>query len=163
MKNKFFFILLLILFAKNSFSQNNDIGKISLSVVIPENIEGLDKNNLYKVETKISQIVSLSGLSSFGYNNNFIIYPKFIITDEKKSENGMENLTFIDCEFILVIKQVDNNMVYSTCNLLIKGYGNSKQNAINNAINKISVNNEILSNFIDKGKKRIIEYIYTYF
>jgi hypothetical protein len=158
MANRFFFILILILFSENSFSQNNDIGKITLSVVVPENIEGLDKSNVYKIETKISQIVSSSGLSSFGYNNNFIIYPKFIITDEKKSENGMENLTFIECEFILVIKQVDNNMVYSTCNLPIKGYGNSKQNAINNAINKILINNEVFSRFIDKGKLRIVEY-----
>lgn len=152
------YFLILMLFSINSFSQNNDFGKIALSVVVPENIEGLDKSNLYKIETKISQIVSNSGLSSFGYNNNFIIYPKFIITDEKKSENGMENLIFIECEFILVIKQVDNNMVYSTCNLPIKGYGNSKQNAINNAFNKISINNEIFSNFIDKGKSRIVEY-----
>ena len=69
-------ILLIFTFSLTSFGQStNDLGKIALSVVMPENVEDLEVTQLSKLETKISQIVTVSGLASSGYNNNFVIYP----------------------------------------------------------------------------------------
>ncbi len=135
-----------------------NIGKIPLSVVFPENIEGLDYSNISKLESKVIQIVSNSGLAANGYNSNFIIYPKLGINDNKVVESGMQDIVVFNCDLTLIIKQVDNNMIYSTCNLLIKGFGNSKQNAISNAISKIKTEDNIFIDFINKGKKRIVEY-----
>lgn len=60
-----------------------EIGKISLSVVMPENVDGLDVSQLSKLETKIIQIVTNSGIGASGNNNSFVIYPKFAIYEKQ--------------------------------------------------------------------------------
>ena len=156
MKNKIHLILLF--FVLNSFSQNtNDIGKISLSIVMPENLENLDDSNLSNLETKILEIVNKTGLSGTGFTSNFVIYPKFTIYNSKVSK-GMQNITFIDCELSLFIKQVDNNIVFSTISKKLNGNGLSKAEAITNDISKLNTNDQDFQVFIEKGKTRIIQY-----
>lgn len=155
---KLILIIVIFIVSISSAQENTSIGKIALSVVLPENIEGMDSSNNSKLESKIIQIVSNSGLAANGYNSNFIIYPKLAIYDNKVVESGMQDITVFNLDLTLIIKQVDNNMIYSSCNTSIKGYGYSKQIAISNAISKIKINDTIFIDFIDKGKKRIIEY-----
>lgn len=155
---KLILIIVIFIVSISSAQENTSIGKIALSVVLPENIEGMDSSNNSKLESKIIQIVSNSGLAANGYNSNFIIYPKLAIYDNKVVESGMQDITVFNLDLTLIIKQVDNNMIYSSCNTSIKGFGDSKQIAISNAISKIKINDTIFIDFIDKGKKRIIEY-----
>jgi hypothetical protein len=70
----------------------------------------------------------------------------------------MQNITFIDCELSLFVKQVDNNMVFSTISKKLNGNGISKQEAISNAIDNLDPNEDPFSKFIEKGKSRIIQY-----
>jgi hypothetical protein len=81
---------------------------------MPDNVEGLNTSQLSKLETKISQIVVASGLAASGYNNNFVVYPKFAIYETNLVEGGMQNITVITSELSLFIKQVDNNIMFST-------------------------------------------------
>lgn len=149
--------LIVLFFVLNIYSQSSDIGKISLSIVLPENLEGIDNSNLSNLETKILDIVNQTGLSGTGYNNNFVIYPKLTILNSKVSK-GMQNISFIDCQLSLFIKQVDNNMVFSTISKKLEGSGLENQEAISNAIDNINTSDEDFSKFIEKGKSRIIEY-----
>lgn len=136
----------------------SELNKIALSVVMPDNVEGLDENNISKLETKIIQIVNSTGLAANGYNNNFVIYPKFAIYDTNIVETGLQNVTIINCELSIFIKQVDNNVIYSSINKSIKGSGKDKQSALANAIIKINTNDNEFKSFIEKGKTRIIQY-----
>lgn len=136
----------------------SSIGKIALSVVIPENVEGMDYSNNSKLEVKITQIVSKSGLAANGYSTNFIIYPKLAIYDTKVIESGMQDILVINCDLTLIIKQIDNNLVYSTISIPIKGNGKDKQIALSNAISKINPNSKDFVTFIETGKQKIIDY-----
>jgi tetratricopeptide (TPR) repeat protein len=136
----------------------SDVGKIALSVVIPENADGLNASQLSKLETKIAQIVTKYGLAASGYNNNFIIYPKFEIYESNTVEGGMQNITIVTAEVSLFIKQVDNNILFATISRSLKGSGSSKQIAITNAISKIPTNDAEFSTFLETGKTRIIQY-----
>jgi hypothetical protein len=159
---KIYFIIIALTFTCISFAQStNDVGKIALSVVMPENIEGLDGSQLSKIETKISQIVTISGLAASGYNNNFIIYPKFAISESNVVEGGMQNITVVTAELNLFIKQVQNNVLFSSISKPLKGSGSSKQLAITNAISKISTSDPEFKTFIEKGKSKIILYYET--
>ncbi len=161
MKKKFPIIIAIIL-TNNLFAQTtNDVGKIALSVVMPDNVEGLNTSQLSKLETKISQIVIASGLAASGYNNNFVVYPKFAIYETNVVEGGMQNITVITSELSLFIKQVDNNMMFSTISKSLKGSGNSKELAITNAISKIPSNDPEFKTFIETGKTKIIKYYET--
>lgn len=155
-------IIIGIALSNNLFAQIvNDIGKIALSVVMPENVEGLNTSQLSKLETKISQIVITSGLAASGYNNNFVVYPKFAIYETNVVEGGMQDITVITSELNLFIKQVDNNIMFSTTSKQLKGSGSSKELAITNAITKISSNDPDFKAFIETGKTKIIKYYET--
>lgn len=161
MKN-FYFIISVLFFSLPSKAQSsNEIGKISLSVVIPESIANLNDSHISKLDTKISQIVTLSGLSDSGYNNNFIIYPKFAINETNVVEGGMQNITVVNAELSLFVKQIDNNILFSTISKTIKGSGSSKELAITNAISKITTNDVDYKTFIEKSKTKIIQYYET--
>ena len=160
MKNIYFIIV--VFFSLTASAQiNNDIGKISLSVVMPKQIDNLDDSQLSKLDTKISQIVTASGLSDSGYDNNFVIYPKFALNEANVVEGGMQNITVVTVELSLFVKQVDNNILFSTISKTIKGSGSTKDLAITNAITKIITNDSDYKNFIDKSKTKIIQYYET--
>ncbi len=159
---KIYYVLIALGFAFTSFAQStNDVGKIALSVVMPENVDGLDVSQLSKLETKISQIVTVSGLAASGYNNNFVIYPKFAVYESNIVEGGMQNIIVVTAELSLFIKQVDNNIVFSTISKPLKGSGTNKELAITNAISKIPTNDPEFQSFIETGKSKTIQYYET--
>lgn len=156
---KTYILLIASLFSITSFAQNSDnIGKIALSTVMPENIDGLNVSQLSKLDTKITQIVTASGFGASGYNNNFVIYPKFAIYESNLVEGGMQNITVVTAEISLFIKQVDNNLLFSTISKPLKGNGSSKELAITNAISKIPTSDPEFKVFIETGKTKIIQY-----
>lgn len=156
---KYLSIIALILALNNAFAQSStDVGKIALSVIMPDNVDGLDASQLSKLETKITQIVSSSGLAASGYNNNFVIYPKFAIYETNVVEGGMQNITVTTCELSLFIKQVDNNILFSSISKQVKGSGNNKQTSITNAISKVPTNDAQFKTFIETGKTKIVQY-----
>ena len=158
MKKYIIIIIILLAFANAVAQSSTDVGKIALSVVMPDNVDGLDASQLSKMETKIIQIVSATGLATSGYNNNFAIYPKFAIYETNTVEGGMQNIIVTTCELSLFIKQVDNNIMFSTVSKTLKGSGTNKEMAITNAISKISINDQQFKVFIENGKRKIIAY-----
>ncbi|MEO5905127.1 MAG: hypothetical protein ABIQ11_00260 [Saprospiraceae bacterium] len=152
-------LIISIVFTFKLFAQpTNEVGKIALSIVMPENVDGLDVSQLSKLEAKISQIITISGLAASGYNNNFVIYPKFAIYESNNVEGGMQTITVVTVEISLFIKQVDNNLLFATISKPLKGSGSSKQIAITNAISKIPINDSDFKTFIETGKTKIIQY-----
>lgn len=158
MKNYLTIIAVLCVFYNSVAQSSSDVGKIALSVVMPENVDGLDYSQLSKMETKIMQIISATGLAASGYNNNFVIYPKFAIYETNVVEGGMQNITVVTCEMSLFIRQVDNNIVFSTISKSLKGSGNNKTTAITNAISKVATNDPQFKIFIETGKGKIVQY-----
>lgn len=151
-------ILVIFLTIEVKPQPSQEIGKIALSVITPENLEGLDASQLSKIKSKITQIVSSTGLAASGYNNNFVIYPIFSIFETNVVEGGMENITVITCELSLFIKQVDNNVIFSSISKQLKGSGKTKSLAITNAISKIPTNDSDFNLFIETGKNKISAY-----
>ena len=137
--------------------KSDELGNISLSVVTPENSEYLNGSHLSKLRNKVLKIASANGMSSTGFNSNFVMYPIFEIYDEELVE-GMENIIIISTEVTLVIKQVENNMIFSTFTLEIEGNGNDKREAIVNAISQIPTRSSVVKDFIAESKKKIIDY-----
>jgi hypothetical protein len=125
---------------------------------MPDNTEELSIENLSKLETKITQILTKTGLSSTGYNNNFVIYPKFEIYETNIVESGLQDITISNCELSLFIKQVDNNVLFANISKKLKGNGKNKQLSITNAISKINIEDRDFQTFIEGGKEKILAY-----
>ena len=156
---KILLIISIISFIQLSNAQStSDLGKISLSVIMPENVDGLGVSQLSKLESKIIQIVTNTGLAATGYNNSFVIYPKFAIYESNIIEGGMQNITVVKCELSLFVKQVDNNIVFSSVSKMLSGSGNNKSNALTNAISKINTSDNDLKVFVEAAKIKIVKY-----
>ena len=153
---KLFVLSILFLSTLKCLAQDG-LGKITLSVVMPDNVEGLNRAQLSKLESKLTQIVSNNGIAASGYNNYFVIYPKFAIYETSVVESGMEDITIINCELSLFIKQVDNNVLFASISKPLKGNGTEKTIAITSAVSKININDNDFSKFIETGKHKIIQ------
>jgi hypothetical protein len=154
-------LMVLVIFSSTltiNAQSSTDVGKLALSIVMPDNVEGMDISQLSKLQTKITQIVASTGLAASGYNNNFVIYPKFSIYETAVVESGMQDITIISCELTLFIKQIDNNVTFSTISKPLKGNGKSKNIAITNALSKININDLDYKSFIETGKGKIVQY-----
>jgi len=144
-----------------SAQTSEDIGKIALSVRSVENIDRLDAGQLSKLQSKITQIVTRSGLAASGYNQNFIIYPKFAVYDVDIAETGLKNIYITTTELSLYIKQVNSGVLYASVSKTLKGSGDNERKAITNAISKISASDKVFQQFILEGKEKIIAYYET--
>lgn len=153
-------IMLLLLFTLNiSNTQNTDIERdnISLSIILPNNSELLSQKSISKIESKIQHIVTANGISGKGYSNEFLIYPKFEIFNESTIE-GMRNMVIIEVDFSLYIQQFSTKKIFSSYSKSLKGSGYTKEKAITNAISKISKSDSKLTEFIEQGKNKILDY-----
>ena len=158
MKKIILFLIIFIVYHDVNAQSTLEIGKISLSVIMPENLDGLNELQLSKLESKIIQIVTNSGVAASGYNNSFVIYPKFEVYEENIVEGGMHNLIIVKSELSLFIKQVENNILFSSISKIRSGSGSTKLNAITNAISNIDINDNVFKTFVETGKGKIIKY-----
>ena len=114
------------------FSQGQaegDLGKIALSIMMPDNENEFDAGLLAKLESKIIQIVSAQGLAAVAYDHNFIIYPRLSLSEEDKVEGGMQSISVVSADLGLFIKQVEGNLIFSSLSVKLKGSGRDRQSA----------------------------------
>jgi len=136
----------------------NNLSSISLSVVSPTNLDGLSESQLSKLESKIIEVVTNNGISAVGYFQNFVIYPKFEIYDEKESKGGMRNISVLTCNLSLFIKQLSTNIIFAIYSKSLQGSGYNKNEALNNALSSIDASDTKISDFLKNGKDKIIKY-----
>jgi hypothetical protein len=151
----------LLLFFSAGAQTLSDVGKIVLSVVMPENLEGLTASQLSKLESKITQITTRAGLAANSYNQTFVIYPKFAIYESQVVEGGMQNITVLTAELSLYILQTTTNVLFASVSKPLKGSGKSREAAITQLISQIPVSDKAFAVFIDEGKQKIIQYYET--
>lgn len=136
-----------------------DLGKIQLSVYFPEEDQyNFDSDVLYKIEGKLTQLLSNYGIVSTDYNNGLILQPKIIINGNEVVEGGMQNVNVTNMTLQLLIKQDQTNMVFSSFSKQLKGTGRTESLALNNAVNSLSANDPALVSFIEKGKDKLHAY-----
>jgi hypothetical protein len=139
-------------------SSSGGLGAIELGVVMPDAIEGLDNGQLSRLESKIVQIVTTSGVSASNYTVQFVIYPKFTVYETDVAEGGMQNVTVVTAELSLFIKQIDNGSLFGSMIKKIRGGGKNAQSALNNAITSISATDSQFKNFIAAAQKKIVQH-----
>ncbi|MFT7606884.1 MAG: hypothetical protein ACI8VT_004487, partial [Saprospiraceae bacterium] len=134
-----------------------DVGTISISLVMPNQVEGLSASDLSQLESKILRMLTSSGLSGNGYSSNFVIFPKFEILSNDEIP-GMEKMTSVETELSLFVKQMDNNVMFSSYAKTVKGMSKSESQAVRNAIKKIPTRSKDVKEFLEETKGRIITY-----
>ncbi len=142
--------------AQKEKSGAGDVGKIALNVVVPQSYEGLTPAQLSKLQSKITRVATANGMSGSGMGT-FVLYPKVELYDEVVVE-GMKNITVVEGEVTLFVKQLDNNVIFSTYSRTLKGSGFSKSKAVTDLIKKIPTRDPKVAAFLKEAKEKIIAY-----
>ncbi|MCQ2284721.1 MAG: hypothetical protein MJZ57_07460 [Bacteroidales bacterium] len=149
-----------ILFAIIPFcfaQKTDDVGKITIGVDVPTQINRLDEIQTGKIRTELQQICTMNSIVSSWSTNSFVVRPNFDIYQFETVEGGMQNIYVVKAELTLSIVQFDETIVNSTSKTL-KGSGNTKDKALNDCIANIPVTDEAFQTFLTESKKKIIDY-----
>lgn len=157
---QYMLMLLLILPGLMSPAQEptEKLSSITLSIADPQVSDKVTETNKEALVSKIENMITESGVGSANYNNNFIVQPKFIVTQIQKSSGGMRSVVIADCSFSLTVMQHSPGGVFSQYAKSLKGSGMSEEQAITNAISQIEASDEKAIAFMAKAKDKIIAY-----
>lgn len=104
------FLLFSIIFANISFAQKTDF---TLGLILPEPSQKINEAQITKLESKLSNLIDKSGVVTYGYNNDFVIFPIINIDDTSVIQGGMENITVTTIDLTLNIKQISSNKSFN--------------------------------------------------
>lgn len=143
--------------AQNKLGKSDDIARISLTPVIPEQPDGMPEIAAEALNNKLQQIATSNGLGGIDYHSRFVITAK-INLGSKDILPGPPPMHAYNMDMTLYIADVITKTVFSTINLPAKGVGTNENKAYISGINTINVNSPQLKAFIEQGKLKIIEY-----
>jgi len=143
--------------AQNNLGKSDDIARISLTPVIPEQPDGMPEIAAEALNNKLQQIATSNGLGGIDYRSRFIITAKLTL-GTKDILPGPPPMHAYNMDMTLYIADAVTKVVFSTTNIPAKGVGTNENKAYISGINTINVNSPQLKTFIEKGKQKIIEY-----
>jgi hypothetical protein len=151
-------ISFLLLFVQIASGQEklDDFGRIILNTYLPDDmsIPSEAKNFL---STKLSQIASNNGMGGSQLNPRFVITAA-VNVGTKDIIPGPPQMIAQNLEVTLFVGDALDNTIYSNVILNVKGVGTNENKAFIEAIKTINPKNKEILDFLETGKKKIIDY-----
>ena len=97
------------------------------------------------------------GISS-SVNGGIILYPEVNILSKQLVEGGLRNITIVELELSLFVKQVMTQTLFGSCSKVLKGSGRTFSDAVCNAFINIKPQDEVYGNFLKQSKEKIVRY-----
>lgn len=159
---KNFLTLLFTFYFLTSFSQKDseNIGRLALTTIVPDQIEGISaiaKNNLMN---KLNRITSSNGLGSYSFNSRFILTANIVVVSKDITTTAPPMHAY-NLEVSFFIGDGIDGKLFASTAINLKGVGETETKAYNSALKNLRTNDKRLSQFIDEGKKKIIQYYNT--
>lgn len=147
------FICLLVAGCFCSYGQTE---QLYISVVQPERSE-ISAEAGKQLERKMTQLLTANGISSQDANNRFVMTAKIDITSKDIVASTPQRISEkIDLTFL--VGDVVDNKVFETITIPLIGIGINENKAFIATINQLKPQNAELSEFIDRAKKKIVDY-----
>jgi hypothetical protein len=146
-----------VLFAQNNLGKADDAGRIALTTVVSDQIEGLTPTAQTSLVNKLNQIASKNGIGSSSLNNRFILTSNVLVLtkDITATAPPMHAYTL---EVTLYIGDGIEGTLFSSTSVTLKGVGETETKAYMAALKTLKVEDSKYQTFIEKGKSKIIEY-----
>ncbi len=145
---------------QNQLGKADDLQRIALDVVIPDQVANIPDFARSLLQSKITQAVTDNGMGGEGVSPRFLVTAKMetLTKDITPTTPPMEAYTFE--VFLYLVDFVDKNIL-STVSFPAKGAGTNANKAYTNALNAVSLKNKSVKKFLEEGKTKIIEYYNT--
>lgn len=146
--------------AQNDLGKLKDMERISLVAWVPQQIESMPNAARSVLQNKLTQIVTQNGFGSTSLDNRFILTTNITILtkDITPTTPPMHAYTL---EATLYIGDGLDGTLFSTTSITLKGVGETEQKAYMAALKGFRAKDERYREFLEVGKKKIIEYYNT--
>lgn len=147
--------ILLCLFSFAVYAQHDT--DITIGVVVPQTQSELDSKSFHLLATRLENVMGTIGISS-SVNDGIILYPEVNILSKQLVEGGLRNITIVELELSLFVKQVMTQTLFGSCSKVLKGSGRTFSDAVCNAFINIKPQDEVYGNFLKQSKEKIVRY-----
>lgn len=131
---------------------------IDLTLVLPNEYEGISADQTTRLNNRVKQVVTRNGVSSDFFGGSFIISPSFQVLDRVVAEGGMKPVIKTNTELTLEVYEKGSKTVFASVTKSISGAGYSDLESLNNAITSISSTDPAFKKFFTSVKEKISNY-----
>ena len=153
-----FLALNLISYAQNKLGKSDDMGRITISTFVSDQVENFPPAAMGLLENKLNQIITQSGIG--GVYSRFIITPNVSILSKDITASAPP-MTALTAEITFYIGDGFDGKKFVSQSISLKGVDVNETKAYISAIKNINPNDPTIQAFIEKGKQKIIEYYNT--
>jgi hypothetical protein len=143
--------------AQNMVGSTTDAGRIALNVVVADNLGNMEEDVVEALSEKLSEIATMYASAGSEADPRFIITAK-VLEQSKSVTNTVPVMFAYNLKFNFYIGDGIDGIKFETTSVSAKGVGKSEQKAYLMALNEVDVNSDQFRNFVENGKKKIMEY-----
>lgn len=139
------------------FAQTDPQSTLALQVVVEDVVEPFPTAAKAQMQSKLSNILTKNGLQSCNWQNQFFITAT-VVPQTKDILPGPPTQIAEVMDVVFYIGDSYNEIVFSSTNQTVKGVGTTDAKCYLNAISNIKTSSTKLAEFIEEGKKKIVDY-----
>lgn len=153
----FFGILSFYSYSQNNENKNDDKERVVIAAYVPRQIVNMPEEARSMLSNKLNQIVTNKGLGGAATNERFIMTANIALLtkDITPTVPPMQAYTI---EVQLFIGDGIEGTKFASVTKKLKGVGETETKAYISALKNLKTDDPSFQNFIDVGKKKIIEY-----
>lgn len=146
-----------VLNAQNSQGKTDDLGRIALATVVPDQAEGIPQSARQLLANKMEQIAVQNGIGASASNPRFCIVPLVNVLSKEITPTAPP-MQALNLEITFYIVDAASQNIFSQTSIQVKGVGQTEDKAYMQALKGVNVKAGQFKGFVEKGKEKIIEY-----
>ena len=130
---------------------------IEIAFALPVGSCQLSDNTAKMLRSKFLPAMTESGVETAEVST-IAIKPEISFVNRQVVEGGMRNIHTSEMQFNFVCTNLATSTTFASCVITIRGEGISDDDAIKNAVSKLSAQDKRLTDFVNRAKDKIIDY-----
>ncbi len=143
--------------SQNSQGKTDDMGRIALAAIVPEQAEGIPPSARQMLQNKMQQIAVKNGLGAADANPRFCIVPLVTVISKDITATAPPMIAMnLDVTFYIV--DAASRSIFSQTTISVKAVGQNEDKAYISGLKNLNVNDGKFKGFVEQGKTKIMEY-----
>jgi hypothetical protein len=142
--------------AQNSQGKTDDLGRVAIAAVVPDQAEGIPSSAAQMLQSKMQQIAVQNGLGG-GTSTRFYMVPMVNVLSKEITPSAPP-MQALNLEFVFFIVDASSQTIFSQTSIQVKGVGQTEDKAYMQALKNLNVKAGQFKGFVEKGKEKIVEF-----